>query len=286
MASDAMSSGELPLPATGIRSIDAGGMLPESAPIHELAEEIVRAALELDTAHPDAARIRALVTAIAHPSQAHPGMFGPVSPASLASEWTRAAALVAGMVMFLVVGGMAWLAAFPAVRTSTPRAVEARAVEARTVTAAPAPSPSLVPALLATAFQDQVAGHSEQATAAYLEVLKEDPGNRTAKYNLGVIDQAANRNTEAEEHYRDVLASDPAFVPALFNLAILRTAAGASAEAVGLYQRILTTEPGSAPAHLNLGILLVQSGDREGGTSHLRRAVALDPALAWRVPAE
>ena len=81
-------------------------------------------------------------------------------------------------------------------------------------------------AILPASRKAQVGGKADQAIATYQKVLKQDPSNKVALYNLGVIDHMAGRNANAEKNYRAALVSDPNFGPALFNLAILRTSGG------------------------------------------------------------
>ena len=78
--------------------------------------------------------------------------------------------------------------------------------------------------LLSLGLQQHVDGKLDEAVATYREVLKKDPQNKFAYYNLGVIDQAANRYDAAENNYRLALGIDANYPPALFNLAIVRAA--------------------------------------------------------------
>lgn len=130
------------------------------------------------------------------------------------------------------------------------------------------------------------AGQIEDAVKVYQEVLKSEPGNKYASFNIGVIDQRRGLSASAEKHYKQALASDPNFQPALFNLAVLKEREGANEEAAKLYRRLLELNPNHASGHLNLGFLLVRKmGQEPQGRAELRRAVELDASLARRVPA-
>ncbi len=179
--------------------------------------------------------------------------------------WVLRACALLGAALLLLTIGCAKATTPPAGGTGAPAATESEA-------------------LLASALQDQVAGRAEQATATYQKVLKADPSNKVALYNLGVMDHTAGRTANAEKNYRAALVSDPNFGPALFNLAILRTsAAGGAAEATTLYRHLISIEPNNAPAHLNLGFLLKQTGQDAAGDVELRQAISLDPSLSSRI---
>lgn len=133
----------------------------------------------------------------------------------------------------------------------------------------------------------QKAGRTEEAERLYQEVLKSDPDNKLANFNLGVSAHIAGRMEEAEILYNNSLEADPDFLPALFNLAILQEGTGRNEEAEATYRRILEDYPDNGPVHLNLGFLLTQKLNRpEDGRAEFARAVELDESLAARIPAE
>src|SRR5438477_2115028 len=80
-------------------------------------------------------------------------------------------------------------------------------------------------ALLQQALREQVAGNLTQAEPKFLEVIRRDPGNKFASYDLGLIYQTQGKLDDAERRYRVALTVDAKFGPALYNLAILRTTA-------------------------------------------------------------
>jgi len=133
--------------------------------------------------------------------------------------------------------------------------------------------------LLTAGLAAQTAGHNQQATADFQAVLKQDPANKYALYDLGLIDQNLGNATVAAALYRAALVSDPNYVPALFNLAIVRTRA-APYEAVDLYRHALALQPSYAAAHLNLGYVLRSLGQVVEGNTEIARALVLQPSLA------
>ena len=137
--------------------------------------------------------------------------------------------------------------------------------------------------LLTAGLAAQTEGHNQQATTDFQAVLKQDPGNKYALYDLGLIDQNQGNDTAAAALYRAALVSDPNYVPALFNLAIVRTKA-APYEAIDLYRHVIAAEPGYAEAHLNLGYVLRSVGQVTEGEAEIARAVALKGSLASPTP--
>ena len=295
MTTGAMSTSDVPRRLHLVTSdVAAGAAAPaaEGGLIRQLAEEIVRAAVELDTANPDALRLHTLMSAIANAPKQPISLAGTSATDSGGSgaaargmnmRWGLPVAVLAAVgvaaVSLVVVGALLG----QVLLGGNGQRPNSRSLDPISTSSSAQPS---VSALLTSAFQDQVAGRTDQATATYQEVLKQAPTDKVALYNLGVMDQAAGRGASAEEHYRAALSSDANFWPALFNLAIIRNAAGASTEAIDLYRRALAVDPSAASAHLNLGILLRQTGSEAAGAAEIRQALSIDPTLAWRVPAE
>lgn len=127
-------------------------------------------------------------------------------------------------------------------------------------------------------------GRLDDAEKLYREVLVLDPSNKWAYYNLGVIEQSRGQAVMAEANYRQALAVDQNFGIAIYNLAVLLTGSNPQ-EALRLYRQLIEIEPDSAVGHLNLGFLLISLGQEQEGRAELNKAVALDPALAQRIPA-
>jgi tetratricopeptide (TPR) repeat protein len=123
------------------------------------------------------------------------------------------------------------------------------------------------------------------AQAAYREALRQDPGNKFALYNLGVLERDAGQTEAAIANFENALRTDPNFVPALFALAELRTAT-APQEAQSLYERAVKAAPKQASPHLGLGLLLRKMGQTAKGDAEVATALRLDPGLIDKLPAE
>jgi tetratricopeptide (TPR) repeat protein len=142
----------------------------------------------------------------------------------------------------------------------------------------PAANAKAASAALDAGLKAHAAGDTKTATDDYNTVLRYDPTNKFALYNLALID-VANRNYGlAEGKYRLALKTDPAYEPALFNLAILRTTANPK-EAISLYQRAVKADPKDAAALLNLGLLLRANGQKAQGDKDVLRAIMMNPKL-------
>jgi Tfp pilus assembly protein PilF len=146
--------------------------------------------------------------------------------------------------------------------------------------------PKAAAALVAKGLQEHQAGDLAAAKRDYTEAIKDDPKNKYAYYNLGLILQTGGDKTGAENNYRITLNLDPKYAPALYNLAILRTEANSIAEAIDLYRRTIAASPKSGDAHFNLGLLLRKTGQTEEGNAEVQTAVKLEPSLAARATAQ
>ncbi|MFB7595986.1 tetratricopeptide repeat protein [Streptomyces sp. NPDC056160] len=76
-------------------------------------------------------------------------------------------------------------------------------------------------ALLQGGLLQQKLQDSKGAATTYQRVLKLDPHNKFAWYNLGVIAQQDGKKTDARTNYDRALKIDPSFTPALLNEGIL-----------------------------------------------------------------
>jgi Tfp pilus assembly protein PilF len=132
--------------------------------------------------------------------------------------------------------------------------------------------------------RDLSAGKTADAVGELLTVVKIDPSNYIAWYDLGDIAQQLGEQTLAIHDYQASIHADGNYIPALFNLAIMYTSTQPTT-AASLYQKAIALKPADAELHLNYGFLLLSTGSRQGGLQQLARAVELQPSLASRIPA-
>ncbi len=143
-----------------------------------------------------------------------------------------------------------------------------------------APSTSFdAAALLDRALKASAAGDSAAAKRDFEALRVQDPTNKLAPYNLGVLAQQAGDDNTAAARYDETLKIDPNYEPALYNLAILTNKRGDAEGAAALYERAIQADPGDANAHYNLGLLLRRLGNETRGDALIRKAVQLDPTL-------
>ena len=141
--------------------------------------------------------------------------------------------------------------------------------------------------LLNAGLQAEVQGDYATAQSKFEDLLEVDPSNKFANYNLGYIAQTVDKdNTAAAAYYEAAIEADPQYGPALYNLAIIETARKNTTKAIDLYKRAITADPTDANANLNLGFLLFETGDKAGADAAFRKAIALNPALKQRIPAD
>ena len=118
------------------------------------------------------------------------------------------------------------------------------------------------------AVHEEVIGNDARAVVDFLAVVKADPRNHIAWYNLGVIADRNGQASQAVTDYRSALVGDAHYVPALYNLAELEAPAHAP-EASAL--------PGGRPTPAQDGGGLPEPGARSGvpGAAGSRQARSL-----------
>jgi Tfp pilus assembly protein PilF len=147
-----------------------------------------------------------------------------------------------------------------------------------------APPPASIAATLGAGTDLVQQGNYAAAEQLFQQVIKRDPDNVAAYYDLGVAYQEQDETSNALVSYRRALALDPKYVPAIFNQAVLYSRTQPSL-AVFLYQKTISLQPDAPTAYLNLGLLEAQSGARAEAGRDLSEAVRLQPSLAGRIPA-
>ena len=123
-------------------------------------------------------------------------------------------------------------------------------------------------------------GRIDEALVIYEAVLKADPANKLALYNIGLIAQGKDQTDDAIAKYDAVLAIDAQYMPALYNLGLLYAAGGQNDKAISLLRKAIEVNPSFAPAKYNLGKLLISTGSNDEGSKLLAEAITLDPTLA------
>jgi tetratricopeptide (TPR) repeat protein len=110
----------------------------------------------------------------------------------------------------------------------------------------------------------------ESAERLYRKVMRLDPADPAAAFNLGNLLRSSGRNIEAEAAYRAAIRADSDFAEAWYNLADILDDRGRSDEALLCLERALDADPDYADALFNLGLI------------HQRKERHVDAAACWR----
>lgn len=137
--------------------------------------------------------------------------------------------------------------------------------------------------LLGAGLAAEKKGDLVGARALFEQLLRKQPNNVYAHYNLGVIDQQQNDTAAALQEYGEALASNPNYVPALYNEATIWGGSNPTL-AIATYRQIIKLQAHAPTAYLNLGLLEEQAGQHKAAVSHLLTALHQDPSLTSRLP--
>jgi tetratricopeptide (TPR) repeat protein len=134
---------------------------------------------------------------------------------------------------------------------------------------------------LSKALADYFAGNVSLAKSEFQAIVKTDPSNVYAWYDLGVIAQAAN-DSSATTDYLKAIALDPTFESPDYNLGVLYFQADKIDNAITYLKRAVALNAQDANAHWNYGLALARKDiktDNKLATEQLNAALKLDPAL-------
>jgi tetratricopeptide (TPR) repeat protein len=140
-----------------------------------------------------------------------------------------------------------------------------------------ASSAESIEALLARGVQAQNAGSFDVAMNLYRRVIKKEPGNHQAHYNIGQIYNARNQNTEARREYEAALKTAPNFLDARLNLGVMLYRERQFAAAAEAFREVLRSSPSHAQALFDLGISLLELGQIKEAIRWLTEALSQQP---------
>jgi tetratricopeptide (TPR) repeat protein len=136
-------------------------------------------------------------------------------------------------------------------------------------------------AIFATAQAAEETGDVETAERLYNRVMKLDPTEPTAAFNLGNVLRASGRNLEAEAAYGAAVKADPSFATAWYNLADMLDDQRRTAEAIACLRRALDADPAYLDAMFNLALLLQRLERHAEAAQWWRRYLAVDASSPW-----
>ena len=131
-------------------------------------------------------------------------------------------------------------------------------------------------------------GKSDIATAErlYRRVMKMDPADPAAPFNLGNVLRSSGRNLEAEAAYRAAVGADPNFASAWYNLADVLDDQRRIDEAIECLKRALGAHPTYADAMFNMGLFLQRLERHDEAAGWWWRYLALDGSSPWAARAK
>jgi len=121
----------------------------------------------------------------------------------------------------------------------------------------------------------------ETAQRLYRKVMRMEPGDPAAAFNLGNLLRALGQKVEAEAAYRAATKAEPGFAEAWYNLADMLDDQGQCDKAVACFGRALDADPDYADALFNLGLLHQRYDRHAEAAACWRRYLALDKDSDW-----
>jgi len=125
------------------------------------------------------------------------------------------------------------------------------------------------------------AGDIAEAERLYRILMKSDPTDASAPFNLGNLLRASARNVEAEAALRAATRADPAFADAWYNLSDLLDEQGRVEAAIECLRTVLRVAPDYADAMFNLALLLQRTSRYAEAADYWRRYLASDRQSEW-----
>jgi tetratricopeptide (TPR) repeat protein len=131
------------------------------------------------------------------------------------------------------------------------------------------------------AFAAEQLGDLAEAERLYRLLMKSDPTDASAPFNLGNMLRAAARTVEAEAALRAATRANPAVPEAWYNLADLLDDQGRSEAAIDCLRKALVVAPDYTDAIFNLALLLQRKGAYAEAADYWRRYLVSDRASEW-----
>lgn len=136
-------------------------------------------------------------------------------------------------------------------------------------------------ALFEEAQASEEAEDWDTAERYYSLVVKIDPGDSAAAFNLGNVQRAQGKLIDAETAYRIAVEREPHFAEAWFNLADLLDEQRRGPEAVRCLEQAIKADPDYADAVFNLALFLQRLERLSEAACQWKRYLELDRTSAW-----
>jgi tetratricopeptide (TPR) repeat protein len=125
------------------------------------------------------------------------------------------------------------------------------------------------------------AGDVAEAERLYRLLMKSDPTDASAPFNLGNMLRANGRNVEAEAALRLATRADRTFADAWYNLSDLLDEQGRVEGAIDCLRTVLRVAPDYVDAMFNLALLLQRTSRYAEAADYWRRYLANDRQSEW-----
>jgi tetratricopeptide (TPR) repeat protein len=124
-------------------------------------------------------------------------------------------------------------------------------------------------------------GDTAEAERFYCLLMKGDPADASAPFNLGNMLRANGRYVQAEAAFRTATRVDPTFAQAWYNLGDLLDDQGRTDAAIEHLRKALRVVPDYADATFNLALLLQRKNQYTEAVSYWRRYLVSDRHSDW-----
>jgi thioredoxin-like negative regulator of GroEL len=135
--------------------------------------------------------------------------------------------------------------------------------------------------LFARAESAEEMGDIAEAERLYRLLVKSDPADASAPFNLGNMLRATARNIEAEAAFRTATRTDPSFAQAWYNLGDLLDDQGRTDAAIECLRKALRVAPNYPDAMFNLALMLQRKNRYAEAIDYWRRYLANDCQSEW-----
>jgi tetratricopeptide (TPR) repeat protein len=119
------------------------------------------------------------------------------------------------------------------------------------------------------------------AERLYRRVIKLDPADPAAPFNLGNLLRSAGRGVEAELAFRTATKADPDYADAWYNLGDILDEQGRTGEAIACLKRAVASDPAYADAMFNLALLYQRRNEPAEAATWWRQYLRLDQGSPW-----
>jgi tetratricopeptide (TPR) repeat protein len=119
------------------------------------------------------------------------------------------------------------------------------------------------------------------AERLYRILMKGDPTDAAAPFNLGNLLRGAARNVEAEAAFRAATRADPTFAEAWYNLSDLLDQQGRLDAAIECLRTAVQVAPDYADTIFNLALLLQRKNEYAEAADYWRQYLAIDCQSDW-----